>query len=298
MQSSSCSLCHSLLSLPPSLPPRDVTQHISTHHEFQGADSFCSESSVVESHLVESFAYLLYTSICYTGPIKCVSMQKHPRRHTHTHTHVTRKTARQLSVAVPVTLVSEVSRERAEVCVCVSFVYMCVDVCRCKGGGRLSIVLQISWQSTSSWPAGDTRGLSGRCELLLPLHVAFVKKNKQNWAFKRRRRRAGRFWIVTLRRTWTHNDAAFRNETGSHCRPLTRRVESGILDSTVMAVRGGVELNFWLSFVECYAAVGPSLFSLSRFFPSVFESIDSCASKNSGANLLVRQRRQFSWRKS
>lgn len=75
--------------LPPSLPspPRDVTQHISTHHEFQGADSFCSDSSVVESHLVESFAYLLYTSICYTGPIKCVSMQKHPRRHTHTHTH-------------------------------------------------------------------------------------------------------------------------------------------------------------------------------------------------------------------
>ena len=54
--------------------------------------------------------------------------------------------ARQLSIAVPVTLVSEVSRERAEVCVCVcvSFVYVCVDVCWSKGGGRLSIVLQIS----------------------------------------------------------------------------------------------------------------------------------------------------------
>ena len=86
--------------------------------------------------------------------------------HTHTHTHKKNmEKARQLSIAVPVTLVSEVSRERAEVCVCVSFVYMCVDVCWSKGGGRLSIVLQISWQSTSSWPAGGTRGLSGRCEL-------------------------------------------------------------------------------------------------------------------------------------
>lgn len=114
----------------------------------------------------------------------CVDAKAPTPAHTHTHTHVTRKTARQLSVAVPVTLVSEVSRERAEVCVCVSFVYMCVDVCRCKGGGRLSIVLQISWQSTSSWPAGDTRGLSGRCELLLPLHVAFVKKKQAELSFQ------------------------------------------------------------------------------------------------------------------
>lgn len=61
-------------------PLWDVTQNISTHHEFQGADNFCSDSSVVEPHLVESFAYLLYSSICYSGPIKCDSMQKHLRR--------------------------------------------------------------------------------------------------------------------------------------------------------------------------------------------------------------------------
>lgn len=57
-------------------PLWDVTQNISAHHEFQGADNFCSDSSAVDAHLAEGSAYLLYTSICYTGQIKCVLMQK------------------------------------------------------------------------------------------------------------------------------------------------------------------------------------------------------------------------------
>lgn len=33
-----------------------------------------------------------------------------------------------------------------------------------EGSRGTSIVLQISCQSTSRWPVGDARGLSGRCE--------------------------------------------------------------------------------------------------------------------------------------
>lgn len=179
-----------------------------------GRWQFCSDSSVVEPHLAESFAYLLYTSICYKGPIRCVSMQKRLRRRVRAHRR-DKEAAWQLSIAVPVTLVREVrwgaiARERGwGMCACNS-VCVCVDVCRSKGSRWLSIVLQISWQSTSSWPVGDTRGLSGRCELCSRSALLLSKTSKIELLSDSRG--VGVAWIVTLCRTWMHNDAVFKRD--------------------------------------------------------------------------------------
>lgn len=133
-------------------PSLDVTQNISRRGR---ADSFCSDSSAVEAHLAERVSYLLYTSICYTGLIKCVLMQEYAHTHTRTQTPNV-EGAQLLSITVPVTLESEVSLRRGGgACVCLQ---------QQRVAGDCFIVLQISCQSTYSWPVGDIRGLSGRCE--------------------------------------------------------------------------------------------------------------------------------------
>lgn len=158
-------------------PKHLYTSWVSGHWQF------CSDSSVAESHLAESLAYLLYTSICYAGPIKCVLMQERLRRHIHTHSN---RTWRQVGSWAFHPCHFGKWREAACVCLCVLFTCSCVDVCRSKGCRWLSFVLQMSWQSTSSRPVGDTRGLSGRCKLrTVAAPCCFCQKNKQNWAFER-----------------------------------------------------------------------------------------------------------------
>ena len=259
VQRSSCALCH------PLPPPRDVTQHISTHHEFQGADNFCSDSSVVESHLVERFAYLLYTSICYAGPIKCVSMQKHLRRHTHTHTHTQKKHGESSAAEHRRPCHFGKWSEQGEgwgMCVCVCPLFTCVwTYVGAKVAGDCLLFYKLADSRPPAGPrvahVGWVAGVS-----FVAAPCCFCQKQAE-LSFQT----AAEAWGSLLNsHSAPHLNAQwcrFRNETGSYCCPLTRRVESGILDNTAMALRGGVELNFWLAFVECYAAVGPSLFSLS-----------------------------------
>ena len=159
---------------------------------------FCSDSSVVQAHLAESFAYLLYTSICYTGPIKCVLMPKRLCQHVHLYTNRTRRCRGSWASTSLWSEVRQGSAERergqgwgtrvpgcTQVCLCVYVGYVqCVGV---EGSRWLSIVLQISCQSTSSWPVGDTRGMSGRCERFESSEAppCCFCQNKQNWGFER-----------------------------------------------------------------------------------------------------------------
>lgn len=150
-------------SFAPPAPPRDVTQNISTHHEFRAADN-SAVTAVLPSHTwPRAFAYLLYTSICYTGSIKCISMQKHPRwcLNTHTYTH----SWASLSLW-RVMWGSDGRIERRRPRYTPRPLFTCLEMyIGARTAGDWCIVLQISWLSTSRWPLGEIRGLSGRCKL-------------------------------------------------------------------------------------------------------------------------------------
>lgn len=149
--------------------PWDVTQNISTHREFQDADNF-AVTAVLRSH---TWRRALHTCCTLASVIRArltVFWCKSPYAATYAHTN---RTWRRLgSWASPsLSLAVKWGREREGwgmcACKCVPVclrVRVCMYVCRSKGSRWLSIVLQISWQSTSSWPVGDTRGLSGRCD--------------------------------------------------------------------------------------------------------------------------------------
>lgn len=149
--------------------PRDVTQNISTHHEFQGSDNF-AVTAVLQRH---TWRRALHTCCILASVIRArlsVCWCKSSCASTCTHTEHRDSLAPELCHPCHVGKWSEAGKDRkrggslpryARVWGC-AFVYVCI--CRSGGSRWLSVVLQISCPSTSSWPVGDTCGLSGRCD--------------------------------------------------------------------------------------------------------------------------------------
>lgn len=123
-----------------------------------------------------------------------------------------------------------VSETRSNISV-YTFVYARVRVQNAgtEGSRWTSIVLQISCQSTSRWPVGDARGLSGRCERFesfvgAPCLLLSKKKKKAKLRFWTIAEASGLLLNSHSSSTWTHNDAVFKLRY-LYCCPLTSAVE-------------------------------------------------------------------------
>lgn len=157
-------------------------KHLSTSW-VPGLWQFCSDSTVAEAHLAAS----LHTCCILASVIRArlsVCWCKSSSASTCTHT-LTDSLAPELCHCCHVGKWSEAgtpSKERwepAEVYACERVhLFTCVYV-GVESSRWLSVVLQISCPSTSSWPLGDTCGLSGRCDQFTSFVAALFFCRKQ-----------------------------------------------------------------------------------------------------------------------